>query len=330
MVMSPALLRPRRSTPVSAPVLAPPTKPNGVTLTTAPLSPTGVGLVGAPGSLDAVEVFAPDAPTGVTASPVANAPSAPTNVSLATVPSAPTSIGLTGQPGNVAVQEVFTPDAPTGVTLTPQSTDPYFSDVILLLQDSLIDESPAGLTVTNSGATLETSSPKVGSASFGFSGSASVSAAYDPVMDWGTGDFTIEYWLYTETQSDYKVLNRDSSSGGRIFINNFNSSAGGVGGLTFGIPAQNATVVVLGTVPAQTWTYVTITRTSGVLYYGLNGNLSSTAWAHSLPTGTRPIEIGKQGAYGGLQLVGKIDSLRITNVGRYTANFTPPTQAFPN
>lgn len=220
---------------------------------------------------------------------------------------------------------------PTTQPFPATNGDDDFADVVLLMQDSFADESLLGSTVTNNGGTLDTSSPKVGTASLAFNGSSHVSIAHDANQAWGTGDFTIEYWLYADSPSttDYKVLNKDGFIG-RCFVNNFNSTYG-AGALTFALPGVTASVITVGTVPDATWTYVTISRTNGTLYYGLNGSLQSQAnYTHNFSSGNNPIEIAKQATYGGSQLVGKIDSLRITKAGRYQTNFTPPTTEFPN
>ena len=234
------------------------------------------------------------------------------------------------------------PVIPTGVVtpsvfITPSTNsnsngDPEFANVVLLLQDSFEDESLLGSTITNNGATLDTTAPKVGAASLSFDGSSHVSIAHDARQVWGTGDFTIEYWLYADSPSttNYKVLNKDGSSG-RCFVNNFNSNFGGAGSLTFAKPGVAASVVTLGTVPDATWTYVTISRTDGTLYYGLNGSLTSQAnYTFDFASNAWPIQIAKQYIYGGTPLSGKIDSLRITKAGRYTSSFAPPTKEFPN
>lgn len=246
------------------------------------------------------------------------------NVPEGSPPDAPTGVSVT-------VSEFSPPFAPTGVSVAvSEDTDSYFSDTVLLVQDSLSDESALAGTITNNGVTLDTSTPKVGSASLVFDGSSYASIAHDVNQVWGTGDFTIEYWLYADSPSttNYKVLNKDGSIG-RCFVNNFNSSYG-AGSLTFALPGNVPSVITVGTVPDATWTYVTISRTNGTLYYGLNGSLTSQAnYTYNFASGSNPIEIAKQANYGGTKLVGKIDSLRITKAGRYTNNFTPPTNNFP-
>lgn len=330
MAMSPVLLRPRRKQAAAPSGPVSPTEPIGVSLTTAPLAPTSVGLTSQPSNLVVQEVFAPDAPTGVTASPVANAPSAPTNVSLATVPSAPTSIGLTGQPGNVVLQEVFAPDAPTGVTLTPQSnTDPYFSDVTLLLQDSLADQSLQGQTIVASGnAAASTTQVKYGTHSLYFDGSGDWATIANTSMAFGTDPFTVEFWMYwdgTVTGTPWMGVMgaHTASSTGRYGI--FMNSSGIAHYIQSSFPSA-------ASISANTWHHIASTRdSSGVCRLFVDGVLKSTvtdAGNLVFPQGWR---IGNDFSAGRPPFSGYLDDIRITKgVCRYTANFTPPTQAFPS
>ena len=324
MVMSQALLRPvRRGAPAS------PASP------TVPSAPTGVGLTGSPSNLTSTEIFVPDAPTGVTASPVANAPSAPTNVSLATVPSVPTSVGLTGQPSSVVVQEVFAPDAPTGVTLTPQSsTDPYFSDVVLLLQDSLVDESYQGQTVTASGTAALSTTSKVGSYSVHFPAAGDRLTVADDFSELHSkaSDYTIEFWFQAASTSGriclLETAAASASSGILLEINS--------GAIDFSVyrgVSGSFTTLSGGSVSANTWHHVAVSATTSALTLYLDGQqVATTAWslAGSASASQANLTIGADTISVVGDLDGYMDSLRIT-VGhaRYTSAFTPPTASFP-
>lgn len=326
MVMSPVLLRPRRR----GPVFVDPSAPSGVTLTTAPREPTGVGLTGSPGNLDSVEVFPPDAPTNVTASAPADAPDSPSGITLATVPSAPTGVGLTGQPGTPTVEEVFVPDAPTGVTLTPQAnTDPYFSDVVLLLQDSLADESLQGQTVVVSGdVSASTSQVKVGTHSLYFDGAGDWATIANTAMAFGTGPFTVEFWMYwdgTVTGTPWMgVMGVHNSSGtGRyaVFMNN--------GGITHYLSSQFPSTAPIS---ASTWHHIASTRdASGNCRLFVDGVLKSEVVDAGNIVAPEGFRVGNEFSSGRPPFSGHLDAIRITKgVARYIANFTPPTQAFPN
>lgn len=361
MAMSPVLLRPRRRVPVSIDPTAPsgvtlttaPREPTGVTLATAPLPPTGVGLTGSPGNLDSVEVFAPDSPTGLllAAGPVppsgvqlSAAPSSPTGVTLSTAPSSPTGVGLTGQPGTPTVEEVFVPDAPTGVTLAPQAnTDPYFSDVVLLLQDSLVDQSLNGSTVTAIGTTTLTTSAKVGSHAINLpTNTDRIEAISGPI---GTSDYTVEFWLYLT-----ELPTGTSGTAARpIFEANPDVTDAAAPNSCFGLRVELANgsyrlrayrhttaADIYGPLPSSglnTWRHVAICRdgTSTRLYadgvevgYGTSQN--GLDW-----TSTKLVFAAGETGTGAWGAKCVMDEIRVTiGTARYTANFTPPTQAFPN
>lgn len=309
MPMSQALLRPvRRGAPAA------PASP------TVPAAPSGVGLTGSPSNLTSTEIFAPDAPTGVTASPLANAPSAPSGV------------GLTGQPGSPTVEEVFAPDAPTGVTLTHQSsTDPYLSDVVLLLQDSFTDESPQGQTVVVSGnAAPSTAQVKVGTNSLYFDGSGDWATIANTAMAFGTGPFTVEFWMYwdgTVTGTPWMgVMGAHNTSGGStgrygIFMNN-----GGISHfIQTAFPATTS-------VSANTWHHIASTRdSSGSCRLFVDGVLASTVTDAGNLVFPQGFRVGNDCLPNRPPFSGHLDAIRITKgVCRYAASFTPPTQAFPN
>jgi hypothetical protein len=77
----------------------------------------------------------------------------------------------------------------------------------------------------------------------------------------------------------------------------------------------------------NTWTFVTVCRRSGTMTMYFNGTSVASASNSSnfTQTGTR---VG--GTFDNLSFNGYIDDLRVTKgYARYTANFTPPTTAFP-
>ena len=339
MAMSPVLLRPRRKAPAFVDPFAPsgvtlttaPRAPDGVTLTTAPLAPASIGLTSQPSNLVVQEVFAPDTPTGVTASPAANAPSAPTNVSLATVPSAPTSIGLTGQPGNVVVQEVFAPDAPTGVTLTPQSTDPYFADVSLLLQESLADESSNGLTLTQyGGIALDSTTYKYGSYSLYFDGTDdSLQATVDSTLH-VTTDVTIEFWMKSSRTADQRIImsRRNSNSATDLLMVSISSQK---------IVARydGSSLLTSSTnVPDGNWHYVSVVKDGTLFSLYIDGAVEDTASVSAL-TSYNPIglafNIGRDSVGAAQFYQGHLDGFRFTNgVARYSGStHTVPVASLP-
>jgi hypothetical protein len=80
------------------------------------------------------------------------------------------------------------------------------------------------------------------------------------------------------------------------------------------------------------WHHVAVVRSSGTMNFYFDGSAqgSGTADSTNYSGAAGTLRIGASGAYIS-DLNGYIDDLRITKgVARYTANFTPPTAAFPN
>ena len=144
-------------------------------------------------------------------------------------------------------------------------------------------------------------------------------------FNFGTGDFTIEWFQY-ET---------DSNSFPRPiwYTNGVNAVYWGVsieGSFYFWTPSGNAVAnsVQLGTYK-NTWVHFAVVRSSGSLKLYKNGTQVGSTVANSanLTTTSGTLHIGGK-PYGSLtseQFGGSITSLRICNIAVYTGNFTMPT-----
>jgi hypothetical protein len=140
---------------------------------------------------------------------------------------------------------------------------------------------------------------------------------------YGTGNFTIEFWLYLNSTGLQTIVSHLSSnpqvkphiyySGGvRLYVN-------------------GADVITGGTVTISTWTHIALSRSATSTKLFINGTQSGSTYTDSNNYGTSsPLIIGDYGvpATGSNMLNGYIDDLRITKFARYTANFTAPTSAF--
>lgn len=216
-------------------------------------------------------------------------------------------------------------------------TDPNFANVSLLLHfngsngsTTFIDSSSNNLTVTAVGnAQISTTQSKFGGASGAFDGNGdSLTAPASSLFAFGTGDFTIEAWLYSldtgssergifdtrTTQFGAGVMLRENPNGFMVFIN-------GVIGIS----------TSTGRIP-NTWQHVAAVRkgTTLTLYVDGVSSASVTNSANLTQNGCRVSGFvdtqASPYAYNGY-----IDDLRITKgVARYTANFTAPTAAFPD
>lgn len=145
----------------------------------------------------------------------------------------------------------------------------------------------------------------------------------------GTGDFTIEFWVYFTvgtTASRGLIDWRPASTEGVYPAILTNASSA----IIFYV--SSAARITGGTLSAATWTHIAVCRSVTSTRLFINGTQSGSTYTDSnnyLGPALRPM-IGATGfSSGGNAFDGYMDDLRITRFARYTANFTPPAAAFP-
>jgi len=153
----------------------------------------------------------------------------------------------------------------------------------------------------------------------------------DPLVYFGSGDWTVEGWVYLNNttgtqsflvgQSNFSTAANASysfyvtgSSAGDVFIGSTNYALGAPG------------------LSATTWTHCAWVRSGSTMtfYRGGTSITSVSVGTGSINNGTtNPLTVGAANN-GTSPLNGYIQDLRITKgYARYTSNFTPPTAAFP-
>jgi hypothetical protein len=147
-----------------------------------------------------------------------------------------------------------------------------------------------------------------------------------------SGNFTIEGWLNASAAgADPMTLIRSWDYDGTNFVGfrlEVRSAADG-GKLAFYV---QTTYILEGTYTANTWVHFAIVKNGSTAVMYINGVATSApATCNILGPVTGLAYIGVYTPPANYLLTGYIDDLRITKgVARYTANFTPPTAAFPN
>jgi len=177
-------------------------------------------------------------------------------------------------------------------------------------------------------AQISTSVVKYGTGSLAFDGTGdNLIAPSSPNLSFGTGDFTIEGWVYLNSVSGFQTLVSIRISGSDATTGHY-SLAFRNAALEF--YASGGVVTSGGTASISTWTHFACTRSSGSVRLFLNGTQvgSTASFTTSIPEKIVAIASNNGGSE---YLNGYIDDLRITKgYARYTANFTPPTAAFSN
>ena len=224
----------------------------------------------------------------------------------------------------------------------PGQYDSYFSSVSLLLNMDgsngstvFTDSSSSAVTFTaNGNAQISTTQSKFGGASGYFDGTGdSISTTTMTPFQFGTGDFTVECWVYITSIGTYNAIidTRSSGSFDNLTFGVWNAYNAGTLRLDHVSSYSGARLTGSSTsVSLNTWTHIAWTRSGSTIACFVDGVKDATT-----VTNSGSLDSSGSTAYIGQvidpnYLTGYIDDLRITKgVARYTANFTPPTAAFP-
>jgi hypothetical protein len=179
-------------------------------------------------------------------------------------------------------------------------------------------------------AKLSTAVSKFGGSSMYFDGSGD--CLFEPSninYGYGTGDFTIEFWLYLNaTTTQTIVSNLTASSGASVAPHIYYANASGI--RYYVNSSDRITGSALST---STWYHIAVSRSGSSTKMFINGTQTGSTYTDTNNYGTaNPLGVADYAVppTGGGNLNGYIDDLRITKgVARYTSNFTPPTSAFP-
>jgi hypothetical protein len=228
------------------------------------------------------------------------------------------------------------------VAAAAATTDPNFKYVPLLLEttstngqqnNTFLDSSTNAFTITRNGTPTQGSVTPYwpnGYWSNYFNGSTDyLSTPSNAAFTLGTGDFTIEAWIYPTSNSAIQgvIGLADAGSLGSFgFFYNLGAGPSIVAG-KIGFSNVGGTLVIsTGTVSANTWTHVAFSRASGSLKIFFNGVLDSTTAFADNSTKTvctigRPYSTLNQDYFPGYVSNARI----VKGTAVYTSAFTPST-----
>jgi hypothetical protein len=184
-------------------------------------------------------------------------------------------------------------------------------------------------------AQISTSVVKYGTGSLAFDGTGDILKSPDSLsLAFGSGNFTVEGWINLNSVA--------SPTKGIIFGLSENAFGLRVGqgylGSRNGLNIVRAGVADLEycvfTFAINTWYHIAVVRSGTTIYFFVDGVQQTTqgsgASSYNYPASPAGLYVGANND-GNENFNGYIDDLRITKgYARYTANFTPPTAAFPN
>lgn len=206
------------------------------------------------------------------------------------------------------------------------------TQLLLNFTDANIRDSAAKNNLKTVGdAQISTSTKKFGTGSLKFDGTGNyLQGASSGSLNFGTGDFTVECWIYLNSTSSSQVIVGGTAS------NSFGLRYGTGFGANNGLNIYRSAVADLEycsfTFSTGQWYHVAVVRSSSTIKFFVDGVQKTTqgsggaTYNYGAETNIR---VGISDS-AGEPFNGYIDDLRITKgVARYTANFTPPTRQLP-
>ena len=211
----------------------------------------------------------------------------------------------------------------------------------------IIDNTAKNVLETVGNAQISTSVKKFGTGSLAFDGNDSLvgpPSMYPQYIN-GTGNWTIEFWVYynalpTGSQGASTGCSWYAQDDGAAVVSPFNLIQAGNSWYLYadndgsGWDIFSATSLATTSLSTGTWYHIACVRNGSTITLYVNGTSAGTAsigtasiWTNT----TRKLYLfgSWQNISGTNGLNGYVDDYRITKgVARYTANFTPPTAAF--
>jgi hypothetical protein len=183
-------------------------------------------------------------------------------------------------------------------------------------------------------AKVKTNVYKYGTGSMYFDGTTDYAVVPTSTnFGYGTGDFTIEFWMYLGTIADDISIISNLTSVSSVNPHIYFTRVGRV--LVY--QTDNATKISSSAaLNASTWYHVALCRSSGSTKMFIDGTQVGSTYTDSNNYGTSaPLAIGTYWSSGTPVTTntfnGYLDDIRITKgYARYTANFTPPNSALKN
>lgn len=187
------------------------------------------------------------------------------------------------------------------------------------------------------GVTVSTAQFVFGNASMLCNNNGGLDCTNTGALTFGTGDLTMEFRMRTIAKSvGFPCMLCNSrqttyTTNAWSFGDRWDDNPTKLAFAPFNFSGTARLLVSTSTINNNTWYAVAVTRQGSTWRMFINGNLEATnTWAGSLDGGSNNlITVGRADA-GTTTYNGYIDELRISNIARYTANYTPATQPFTN
>jgi hypothetical protein len=226
---------------------------------------------------------------------------------------------------------------PTSISLNSNPGNDSNTELLLHLDNNVTDISQNSFTVTNTNMTFSSLIYKFGGYSGSFNGtSTELTAPNNAVFNFGSSNFTIDFWMYITTlptSGNYYCLvskfDGGANNGYGVYVTNtsgtYQMQAFGENG---GVALGN-TGLVTASLSTNTWYHVAWVRNGNAWNLYLNGtSIGSASSSGSIGTTAQSFTIGVENETGTRWYTGYLDEFRVSNIARWTSNFNPPTSPY--
>jgi len=136
----------------------------------------------------------------------------------------------------------------------------------------------------------------------------------------GTGDFTVEFFIYSDSTADRRVFSLGANNADGSFVLMKDSDGIRVNWETSSSTGGSLNVVGSG------WHHVAAVRSNNNLKIYIDGELDKDHGTVSVNFNASPLYIGDDPTVASQELTGYISNLRVVQLALYTSNFIPPTR----
>jgi hypothetical protein len=192
----------------------------------------------------------------------------------------------------------------------------------------IIDSTADNVLQTVGNAQISTVQSKWGGSSIRFNGTTDYLVNQDSSgqnFNFGTGNFTVEFWINTASLSiEQSIFDTQTLGGAASRTTSFVLVVTTSG--TFRIYTNSAySAATSNSITINTWNHIAMVRNSGTITIYINGT-SGVSISNSTNFSTSGCVIGKYADSNNGYLNGYLDDLRVAKgIARYLSNFTPPT-----
>lgn len=226
-------------------------------------------------------------------------------------------------------------------------TEPYFvssaNTKLLLHADGtngssiFVDSSGLSHAVTaNGGVQIDTAQSVFGGSSASFNGTSSYLSVPDS-DDWsfGTGNFTIDFWVrFNDVSDDAIIVSQYVDGNNKWFIRKTSSNKLAVTFTFGGVDIGSYDTATSSGMQNNTWHHLAFVRSGANAYLFVDGIsqaliVSSNFGINNVGNLAAPLQIGRYGTNSSYDWQGHIDEMRIVKgAAQWTSNFTPPTAPY--